>query len=213
MASRFAARLLLAFLAWGAAAGVAMAHPHVWVTMKTQVLYGPDGMVTGLKQDWTFDDAFTAFALQGLERNKDGSYPDSVLKPLAEVNVTSLKEYDYFVRAKTAKSQVKFKDPTDYSLTFENDALTLHFVLPLEKPVPAKGLMTFEIFDPTMFVSFSFAEKEPVSLGGTPGACSFQVLAAKGPEAGTLTEDFFSSLTSSSSYGAQFADRIQVKCP
>lgn len=214
MASRFAARLLLVVFAWCAATGAALAHPHVWVTMKTQVLYGPDGMVTGLKQDWTFDEAFTAFALQGLERNKDGTYPDAVLNPLAEVNIASLKEYDYFVRAKTAKAQVKFKDPTDYSLTFENDALTLHFVLPLEKPVPAKGLMTFETFDPTMFVSFSFAQTEPVSLAGTPQqGCSLQVVPAQGPAAGSLTEDFFSSLTANSSYGAQFADKIQVKCP
>lgn len=213
MASRFAVRLLCAALAWCAAAGAAMAHPHVWVTMKTQVLYGPDGMVTGLKQDWTFDEAFTAFALQGLERGKDGTYPEAVLKPLAEVNVTSLKEYDYFVRAKTAKSKVKFKDPTDYSLTYENDALTLHFVLPLEKPVPASGLMTFEIYDPTMFVAFSFAEKDPVSLAGTPAGCAFQVITAEGPQSGQLSEDFFTSLTAGSSYGAQFADRIQVKCP
>ncbi|MEW6256434.1 MAG: DUF1007 family protein [Pseudomonadota bacterium] len=213
MAPRFVLRLLCAALALLWAGGAAFAHPHVWVTMKTQVLYGPDGMVTGLKQDWTFDEAFTAFALQGLERNKDGTYPDSVLKPLAEVNVTSLKEYEYFVRAKTAKAQVRFKDPTDYSLTFANDALTLHFILPLEKPVPAKGLMTFEIYDPTMFVSFSFAEKDPVTLAGTPEGCAFQVITAQGPQAGQLTEDFFSRLTASSSYGAQFADRIQVKCP
>ncbi len=213
MASRFAVRLFCAALALFSMGGMARAHPHVWVTMKTQILYGPDGMVTGLKQDWTFDEAFTAFALQGLERNKDGTYPDSVLKPLAEVNVTSLKEYEYFVRAKTAKAQVRFKDPTDYSLTFANDALTLHFILPLEKPVPAKGLMTFEIYDPTMFVSFSFAEKEPVTLAAMPEGCAFQVIAAQGPQAGQLTEDFFSRLTSSSSYGAQFADRIQVKCP
>ena len=101
----FIVRLALALLALIGAVGTAAAHPHVWVTMKTEVVYAPDGSVTGVRQAWTFDEAFTAFALQGMERNKDGSYPDSVLKPLAEVNVTSLKEYDYFTFAKSAKAK------------------------------------------------------------------------------------------------------------
>lgn len=213
MAIRFAIRLLGAAVALACAAGTAAAHPHVWVTMKTELLYGPDGNVTGLKQNWTFDEAFTAFALQGMERNKDGSYPDSVLKPLAEVNVTSLKEYDYFVKAKTAKAAVKFKDPVDYSLTFANDALTLHFILPLEKPVPAKGSMTFDIYDPTYFVSFEFAEKDPVSLSGAPSGCSFQVVTPVQPQTMQLSEAFFSDPSASANYGAQYADKVLVRCP
>ncbi|MEP9376670.1 DUF1007 family protein [Aquabacter sp. CN5-332] len=213
MAFRFATRLFGAALVLLSAAGSALAHPHVWVTMKTQVIYAPDGTVTGLKQDWTFDEAFTAFALQGLERNKDGSYPDSVLKPLAEVNVTSLKEYDYFVKGKTAKAAMVFKDPTDYSLTFENDALTLHFILPLVKPVPAKGTMTFDIYDPSYFVSFEFAEKDTVSLSGAPAGCTFQVITPDQPQTMQLSEAFFSDPSASANYGAQYADKIQVKCP
>lgn len=213
MASRFAVRLLCAALALFSMGGMARAHPHVWVTMKTEIVYAPDGSVTGVQQAWTFDEAFTAFALQGMARNKDGSYPADVLKPLAEVNVTSLKEYDYFTFAKSAKSKLKFKDPVDYDLTFANDALTLHFFLPLEKPFPAKGVMTFEVYDPTMFVSFAFDEKDAVSLAGPPAGCAFQVISPTPLQAGTLSESFFSNLSSSNSYAAQFADRIQVKCP
>ncbi|TCT07744.1 DUF1007 family protein [Aquabacter spiritensis] len=213
MAYRFAVRLFGGVLILLGAMGAALAHPHVWVTMRTDVVYGPDGMMTGLKQAWTFDEAFTAFALQGMARNKDGSYPDSVLKPLAEVNVTSLKEYDYFVKGKTAKAGLVFKDPVDYSLTFANDALTLHFVLPLEKPVPAKGSMTFDIYDPTYFVAFAFAEAEPVRLSGAPAGCSFKVVTPDQPQTMQLGESFFSDLTASSTYGAQYADKIQVRCP
>ncbi len=209
----FIMRLALALLALIGAVGMAAAHPHVWVTMKTEVVYAPDGSVTGVRQAWTFDEAFTAFALQGMERNKDGSYPDSVLKPLAEVNVTSLKEYDYFTFAKSAKAKLKFKDPVDYRLTFGDDALTLHFFLPLEKPFPARGLMTFEIYDPTMFVAFAFAEKDAVSLASPPTGCAYQVISPAPMQTGQLSESFFSNLTANNSYAAQFADRIQVKCP
>src|SRR5438477_757487 len=51
------------------AGGGARAHPHVWVTMKSEVVYAPDGSVTGVRHAWTFDDMFSAFAVQGLEDN------------------------------------------------------------------------------------------------------------------------------------------------
>src|SRR5262245_20823427 len=78
----------------------AMAHPHVWVTMKSEVVYGADGAVTGVRHAWTFDDMFSAFATQGLESKKKGEFTREELKPLAEVNVTSLKDFDYFTSAK-----------------------------------------------------------------------------------------------------------------
>src|SRR5688500_10749300 len=33
----------------------ASAHPHVWVTMRSEVIYGPDGTITGIRHAWTFD--------------------------------------------------------------------------------------------------------------------------------------------------------------
>ncbi|MET3353571.1 UNVERIFIED_ORG: ABC-type uncharacterized transport system substrate-binding protein [Xanthobacter viscosus] len=191
----------------------AQAHPHVWVTMKSELVYDASGRLTGVKQIWTFDDAFSAFALQGMDKQKDGSYGDDVLKPLAEVNVTSLKEYNYFVVGKTATAKLAFKDPIDYFLTYENELLTLHFTLPLEKPVAAKGTTSLEIYDPTAFVSFSFNEKDPVKLVAAPAGCTQEVISPEPPASGTLNEAFFSNLTSASTYGAQFADKITVKCP
>ena len=54
-----AATLGLAF------AAPALAHPHVWVSMHSEVLFAPDGTVTGVRHDWAFDDMFSAFATQG----------------------------------------------------------------------------------------------------------------------------------------------------
>ncbi|MFG1480882.1 DUF1007 family protein [Xanthobacter sp. V4C-4] len=191
----------------------AAAHPHVWVTMKAELVYGPDGALTGVRNAWTFDEAFTAFALQGLDKQKDGTYGDDILKPLAQVNVDSLKEYDYFVTAKSATAKLAFGEPTDYYLTFADDALTLHFTLPLKKPQPAKGQVAVDIYDPTYFIAFSFAEADPVALKGAPAGCTLDVTAPQQSRNVQLGESFFSNLTASSTYGAQFADKITVKCP
>ena len=50
----------------------ASAHPHVWVTVKSELVYAPDGSVTGVRHAWTFDDMFSVFAIQGLESQEEG---------------------------------------------------------------------------------------------------------------------------------------------
>src|SRR5262245_63252356 len=88
-------RILVAALTLALAA-IAHAHPHVWVTMRTDLVYAPDGRVTGIRHAWAFDDMFSAFAIQGLDSKEKGKFTREELAPLAKVNVESLKEFDYF---------------------------------------------------------------------------------------------------------------------
>src|SRR5262249_38306281 len=97
-------------------AGAAQAHPHVWVTMTSEVVYAPDGSATGVRHAWQFDDMFSTFATQGIEAKKKGEFTREELAPLAEVNVTSLKEFDYFTYAKANGKTTPFGPPVDYFL-------------------------------------------------------------------------------------------------
>src|SRR6202051_2022629 len=92
------------------------AHPHVWVTMKSELLYAADGSVTGVRHAWTFDDMYSAFATQGIEHKKKGTFTRAELAALAEVNVSSLKEYGYFTSAKANGKKTPFGQPVDYWL-------------------------------------------------------------------------------------------------
>src|SRR5580704_16094552 len=64
-----------------AAGASARAHPHVWVTMQGELVYAPDGSITGVRYAWTFDDMFSAFATQGLETKKPGVFTRQDLDP------------------------------------------------------------------------------------------------------------------------------------
>ena len=74
------------------AAGAAHAHPHVWITATSELLYAPDGSFTGVRHAWTFDDMFSAYALQGIETKAKGVYTREELAPLAQTNAELLKE-------------------------------------------------------------------------------------------------------------------------
>ena len=207
--------LVLASLVLAFASGGANAHPHVWVTMKSQLVYAPDGALTGVRHAWTFDDMFSTYATQGLESKEKGVFTRDELKELAEVNVTSLKEYDFFTYAKANGKKTKFAEPVDYWLEYKDQLLTLHFTLPFPAPVKASTL-DLDIYDPTYFVDFSFAEKDAVALKGAPAACQFTTKKPTDAEVDTkvknLGEAFFAQ-GDSSNYGSMFANRVAVKCP
>ena len=217
MNRRFRLALVAALACWLAAADAARAHPHVWVTMKSELLYAADGSVTGVRHAWAFDEMFSTFATQGLETKQKGVFTREDLKPLAEVNVNSLKEYDYFTHARANGKKAAFNDPVDYWLEFADGVLTLHFTLPLKSPVKAQAL-NLEIYDSTWFVDFAFADKDPVALVGAPAGCKLSVVnagdaAAASSKGQQLGESFFNSLGSGSNYGAQFANKVTVQCP
>src|SRR6476620_6432639 len=152
------------------AAGAARAHPHVWITATSELLYAADGSITGVRHAWTFDDMFSTYALQGIPTKTKGVYSREELAPLAQTNVESLKEFGFFTFAKADGKKEKFEEPVDYFLEYKDAALTLHFTLPLKAPVKSREL-ALEVFDPSFFIDFKFEDKSPIKLVGAPAAC------------------------------------------
>jgi ABC-type uncharacterized transport system substrate-binding protein len=210
MMTRLTALLLFA-LTFGASA--AQAHPHVFITASSELVYAPDGSVTGVRHAWTFDDMFSSYALQGIETKTKGVYSREELAPLAQTNVESLKEFAYFTFAKADGKKEKFLEPVDYFLEYKDAALTLHFTLPLKTPVKPKEL-ALEVFDPSFFIDFKLAEKDPIRLVGAPAACQMNFQRPNDGAAGAqkLGEQNFLS-GDNSNYGAMFANKITVACP
>jgi ABC-type uncharacterized transport system substrate-binding protein len=209
---------LAALAAATLAADTASAHPHVWVTMHSELVYAADGSVTGVRHSWTFDDMFSTFAVQGIESKKKGEFTREELAPLAEVNVTSLKEYDFFTHAKANGKAVEFNEPASgYFLEFDpkETVLTLHFTLPLKAPVKTKDL-SIEVYDREFFVDFSFNEKNPAKLVGAPAQCKLSVInpaqmdAAMSQQLSQLGPD---QKNTGLTIGSEFANKIVVKCP
>ena len=192
----------------------AEAHPHVFVTAKSEFVYAADGTLQAVRQAWTFDEMFSAFSTQGLDKDNDGKLSREELSELATVNVTSLKEFDYFMAAKIGGKKIDFEAPVDYWL--EPDAsknLTLHFTLPIKAGTP-KGLLTIDVYDPTYFVAFSLTDDKPVTLSGAAAGCSAEVRRPEPAATATtgLSESFFNSLSAAKDFGSQFANRITVRC-
>ena len=195
---------------------MAAAHPHVWVTARTQAIFDLKGEIAALRHTWTFDEMYSAFVTEG--QGKEGVLmTKEELAPLAKSNVESLAEFDYFTFAKAAGKAVEFGEPEDYSLEQQKDKrVVLRFTLPLKSPVSASKAFSFQVYDPTYFVAFEMEKENPVSMAGAQKGCSVNVLGAKPLAEGDtkkLTESFFSGLSPGYDFGVKLATRVIVACP
>ena len=181
-------------------------------------MFGPEHQITGIRHHWTFDEFYTAMAIQGLDTDGDGTYSNEELEPLAKINVESLKEFGYFtfVHFSDDDKSLQLKEPVGYSIDYDKTLLTLHFTLPLEKPLdPKVHDVAVDVYDPSFFVAFGFASDAPVKITGTAPGCAAEV---EKPDPETeadtkaLTEAFFSQLGPNSNFGSQFAQTAIVKC-
>jgi ABC-type uncharacterized transport system substrate-binding protein len=161
--------------------GAAWSHPHVWVDATSEILFNPRGQITGIRHHWRFDEAFSAYALEGFDADGDGAYSREELEPLAQINMDSLSDYEFFTFLTMGSYQAGFAAPQDYWLEQFEDRLTLHFTVPLAQPFAAKGV-TLKVYDPEYFVAFSLPSTEAVRLDAAPAGCGLTVTLAKEPD-------------------------------
>jgi ABC-type uncharacterized transport system substrate-binding protein len=195
--------------------GAAWAHPHVWVNVETEIQTGPNQEITGFRHKWTFDELYSEFAVQGLDTNGDGIYSEEELKPLAQTNVETLKEFEYFTFAFLGKNKIALKEPTpDYRLVYKDKLLTLYFSLQLTTPVPREKIkdFSFAIYDPGMYVAMTFEKKAPVKIASAkPLPCNVHV-GGRPSGQDTKLAQLGENIDPASNLGLQFAERVTIDC-
>lgn len=224
MAHRFAAGAVLAMVLGlvGLAAGAgapAQAHPHVWIDMRSQPLFTEDGLVAGVEIEWTFDELYTAFALDGLPTGKDGKVGQRALKKLADGNVSNLKDYSYFTFVEINGEAAPYADAratwTDTLPSEFGPRLAMRFELALEAPVdPAAAQVTYAVYDPSYYIQILHWEGERALLGASaPEACTIQTVAPQ------PTQEMFNLAMiaeflppNEQSIGRGFAEHVTLEC-
>ena len=201
-----------------AAATPASAHPHVLITATAELVLAPGDVVTAIREIWTFDEMYTAFAITGFGSSAQDPGAEG-LHEVAKQNIADLAEVDYFTRLETGKQKAAFEKPIQYSaklLKTKDDVerLQLQFLLPLKKPLEMGKEAVLRIYDPSYFTAFSFAPGDSVRLIGA-ARCSIahskpQALAAIDQMA--LTESFFTNLLPGSDFGVKMAEAVRIGC-
>lgn len=163
----------------------AAAHPHEWIDVASEIVFDDSGRLVAIRHHWRFDEAFSAYASQGLDADGDGALTTEELAPLAKINVESLAEFDFFTDLVAGEDLVGFRKPEDYWLDQADDRLTLHFTLPLAEPLPPGAVATLDVYDPEYYIAFTVPSANAVRLVNAPAECRLNVRPAATPDAAT----------------------------
>jgi len=204
----------------GGFATPAVAHPHMWVDMRSYVVFNNQGLITGIDLEWTFDDGYAQMALDGLDSNGDGIYSQDELAPLTKENLESLKEYNYFTIPRVNGDVVEIGEPTDAGQIYANDKLSLHFQVPLKVPVdPKKDQFLYKVYDPEFFIDFEYPDKDSVGVAGTmPQGCKLKLIEVAADQQTLNVKAMLSTKgkewkpPANEDYGGMFAQPTAVVC-
>lgn len=165
---------------WGAlvagalacSAGVAEAHPHILIDAKVRVVFNDAGELASIHHDWTFDEAFSVWQVQGLDENGDGITSSEEMQELADENVEGLGNFSFYTLAGEGNDSIRMVSLNDGRFVFENRRSTLSFGIAPAEPYRIRGRLELAIADPEYYVAINFAGLEDVTLENAPAGCT-----------------------------------------
>ena len=193
----------------------ALAHPHVYIDVRVQVMFDAEGRIAGLEQVWLFDEFFTTFVIDGMDGDGDG-LPDAPELDAWLVDVMeNLRDFDYYTEANAGGAPVAVADATDMSVRMNGAHLSIAFTTPFAAAASPGGQpFTYAIYDPTYYIDMLHAEGgEPIRLAGAAEGCGFDVIEPN-PDPATveLAAGLDQTQSAGNTLGAFFAERVVVQC-
>lgn len=203
---------LLPLLALVGVPAPAEAHPHAWIDLRSTVIFTDDGHIEAIEVDWLFDDFYTAFVAE--EFVKDPENPTDYLMALAEENLASLAEYDYFLDVRQSDERVALAEAGPPSTGLRDKRLFLRFTVPLAEPLdPAAGPMRFAAYDPSYYTEILYAEDAAPVLPDAAAGCAVRVEPPDpSPEAVALAYSLDVDESGGDGLGRLFAETAIVSC-
>ena len=156
----------------------ALAHPHIFVDAKAAITFNDAGQVVSIHNTWTFDKAYSAWSVQGLDTNKDAVVTREELQPLADDNMKGLADYEYYTFAGEGNDpNLAFSHGSSPTIDEVDGQTTLNFDVALAQPYTIRKSLELSINDPEYYVAITFKDASAVSLINAPKACSIDMQA------------------------------------
>lgn len=150
----------------------ALAHPHIFIDAKVSVEFDGNGAVAGLRHEWTFDSAFSAWMVQGLDTNGDRETSPEEMQGLADENMVGLADYGFYTYAGEGDALMTFTPRGDQRMVYQDGRVTLTYSADAVVPVPISGRFELAVYDPEYYVAISFADVSDVTLENAPASCA-----------------------------------------
>jgi ABC-type uncharacterized transport system substrate-binding protein len=201
------------------AAGPVLAHPHVWIETRIEVILDSANQATGVRISWTYDDLYSLYIVgdMGLDPDWDGKLTPEEAAKLSGFDMKWDAEFagDTFVLMRGAP--LPLSRPAEWTASYADGKITSTHLRTFDAPVPVAGdPLIVQAYDPGYYVAYSIPF-DPVVTGGT--GCKAQVFV---PDLGKAEQELMAALSEYTpdvdleaefpAVGANFAEEVRVTC-
>jgi ABC-type uncharacterized transport system substrate-binding protein len=196
----------------------ALAHPHIFVEARLEIVADPGGNVQELRNVWRFDEVFSSSVLMDFDKNTNLKLDPDELKEVGKTVRDSLADYDYYVNMTLNGKTIKVNKPDVINVDYKDGQLLMFFAVVPAEPMVMKGnRLSFGIYDPTLYTSIDFPTNgDMVTIGDAFKSCKQQIVRPDPDEViaenkTSLTDAFFNDPTGTT-MSKLFATRVDVQC-
>jgi nickel/cobalt exporter len=154
----------------------ALAHPHLFVDARATITFDEAGNLSLIRNEWTFDEAFSVWQIQGLDANSDGTMTSTELQGLADENLAALAAFGFYTSVGREGQTLELEPIGDARFEFSDRRSTLTFSVAPKVPYRMEGKLEIGIADPAYYVGITFADTSAVKVENLPAGCSTELL-------------------------------------
>nr|WP_295888732.1 DUF1007 family protein [uncultured Devosia sp.] len=171
ISSHFLAVVL--FLAWISAV---QAHPHIMIDAETTIVFDDSGAVSAVRHSWTFDPAFSAWSVQGIDTDRDGTVSPEELQARADDNMVGLSQFEYYTYAFEEDHALTFGTDLPATYAIDDGRVTLSFEVAPQPSYRVRDTLHMAINDPEYYVAIEFPAPDAVTTENMPAGCDVAVV-------------------------------------
>ena len=190
-----------------------LAHPHMWIDLKTDVIFEDTDKIVAIYQEWLFDDFYSTALLEDAAKHPDGS--EQGLHEEISAILSGLHSWNYFTQITVDTTEITAKKVQHFETEVRENRVWVSFTTYLETPVLARTQnFSYSIFDPTYYIEMYHFDEAVIGFrGDTPTGCRSEIRQPDpSSEAISLSQSPVLDTQPDVSIGQLFAEIVTVSC-
>lgn len=203
----------------GAGAGPALAHPHIWIDTRIEVILNDRNEATGVRIGWTYDELYSLYVVgdMGLDPDWDGQLTAEEEARLAGFDMAWDPGFAGDTHVLLGDGPLELSRPRDWTASYAEGKISTTHLRTFAAPVPVGTVpLIVQAYDPGYYVAYSIPF-DPVVTGGN--GCRAQVFV---PDLDAAQQELLAALSEYTpdvdlsadfpAVGANFAEEVRVTC-
>lgn len=200
-------------------AGPGLAHPHVWIDTRIEVILNDANHATGVRIGWTYDDLYSLYIVgdMGLDPDWDGTLTPEEEARLSGFDMNWDPGFPGDTYALLGKAELALSPPVEFSASYAEGRITSTHLRLFDQPVPVGEVpLIVQVYDPGYYVAYAIPF-DPVLQGG--GDCVAEVY---GPDLDAADEELQQALSEFTpdvdlemqfpAIGRAYSEEVRITC-